>query len=307
MVDVSGKPGTLRTAQAQGVVHLQAGTLSAITSGAIPKGNVLTAAKLAGIQAAKDTARLIPLCHPLALSWVDLEFQVDGGQLRITSEVKARESTGPEMEALVAVSIAALTVYDMCKGVDHGIRIGDIQLLEKSGGKSRGTADATHDTTFRPRTGIIILSDSVAAGRREDTSGRILQAGFEAAGCPVDPVLVLPDEPGKLVAAVKELLDSGVQLLVTAGGTGVGPRDQTIAALEPLFDSRLPGVEQALHAYGRERVRTAMLSRLVAGTIDERVVVCLPGSPAAATDALQVLVPTVFHAFDILMGGGHGG
>ncbi|MCH7496963.1 MAG: bifunctional molybdenum cofactor biosynthesis protein MoaC/MoaB [Candidatus Marinimicrobia bacterium] len=305
MVDVSAKPGTLRTARAEGSIHLLPATLAAITSGQVPKGNVLTAAKLAGIQAAKETARLIPLCHPLALSWVDIEFELGPDRIRLSSVVKAKESTGPEMEALMAVSTAALTIYDMCKAIDRQMRIGEIRLLGKSGGQSEHAANKPHGTAFRPRTGIVILSDSVAAGQREDASGQILTEGFKAAGCEIVEVVALPDEPDQLVATARRLLSQGVELLVTSGGTGLGPRDRTIAALEPLLESRLPGVEQALHAYGRARVPAAMLSRLVAGTVGQSIVVCLPGNPTAASDALQVLVPTLFHAYDIMKGGGH--
>ena len=326
MADVSRKPGTLRIARAEGLIQLRGETIKAITAGDLPKGNVLTAAKLAGIQAAKSTAQLIPLCHPLTLDWVDLDFETHEDHIRITSVVKARESTGLEMEALTAVSVAALTIYDMCKAIDSQMRINDIHLIEKTGGSSDSTSPSAVEagqnrgrdrasilphqvhreaSDFRPRTGIIILSDAVSAGRREDTSGHILKDGFEAAGCAVAPVGVLPDEPDQLLAAVKKMLADGVELLITAGGTGLGPRDKTIPTLEPLFQSRLPGVEQALHAYGRGMIKTAMLSRLAIGTIDGSIVVCLPGSPAAARDALQVLIPTLFHAFEIMRGGGH--
>ena len=305
MVDVSAKPGTLRTARAEGFIHLLPATIAAVTSGQIPKGNVLTAAKLAGIQAAKETARLIPLCHPLAISWVDIEFELGEDHIRLSSVVKAHESTGPEMEALTAVTTAALTIYDMCKAVDTQMRLGGIRLLEKSGGKSGQASSQPHGTDFRPRTGIVILSDSVAAGQREDLSGSILAAGFQAAGCEIVEVVALPDEPDQLLATARRLLSDGVELLLTSGGTGLGPRDRTIAALEPLLEGRLPGVEQALHAYGRARVPAAMLSRLVAGTVGQSIIVCLPGNPAAAGDALQVLVPTLFHAYDIMRGGGH--
>ena len=326
MVDVSRKPGTLRIARAEGVIQLRDETIKALTAGELPKGNVLTTAKLAGIQAAKSTAQLIPLCHPLTLDWVDLDFEMEVDRIRITSVVKARESTGLEMEALTAVSVAALTIYDMCKAIDSQMRIDDIHLIEKTGGTSDRTSPPTAEAgqnrgrdkasthphqvhretpVFRPRTGIIVLSDAVSAGRRADSSGRILKDGFEAAGCSVAPVVVLPDEPEQLLAAAKKMLADGVELLITAGGTGLGPRDQTIPTLEPLFESRLPGVEQALHAYGRGMIKTAMLSRLATGTIDGSIVVCLPGSPAAARDALQVLIPTLFHAFDIMRGGSH--
>ena len=299
MMDVSAKPVTGRIAEATGFINLQPETLAALSSGKVPKGDVLSTARLAGISAAKQTAGLIPLCHPLKLSWVDVEFEAREEGIAIRCIVKAREVTGLEMEALTAVSVAALTIYDMCKAIDDSMRIGDIQLLRKEGGRS------SRQPTYHPRTAVLVVSDSTAAGRRKDRSGAILREGFLRAGCEVAPVLAVPDEPDRLLAAAIDFLDKGVELLITTGGTGLGPRDITIATLEQLLDDRLPGVEQALHAAGRTQTPTAMLSRLVAGIAGDGIIVCLPGSPGAVNDALPVLIPAIFHAFEVRRGAGH--
>lgn len=138
MVDVSGKPATERVAVAKGTVHMEPATLRLIEKGQLKKGDVLAVAQLAGIMAAKRTSDLIPLCHPLALSSVQVELACNkrASAVTITATCKVTGSTGVEMEALTAVSAAALTVYDMCKSVDRAMRIGDIRLVEKSGGKS---------------------------------------------------------------------------------------------------------------------------------------------------------------------------
>jgi cyclic pyranopterin phosphate synthase len=138
MVDVSAKSDTDRIAVAGGEVVMQPETLHLIRAGAIKKGDVLTVARIAGIMAAKRTAELIPLCHPLPLTHIDLEFALDETNNRVTIQATARTTgkTGVEMEALTAVSVAALTIYDMAKAVDRGMRIGAIRLLEKHGGKS---------------------------------------------------------------------------------------------------------------------------------------------------------------------------
>ena len=138
MVDVSDKPDTARIAEAKGWVHMTQETLALITEGAVPKGDVLAAARIAGIMAAKRTHELIPLCHPLALSKVAVEFvpDPDAGTVEIAATVKTTGPTGVEMEALTAVSVAALTIYDMCKAADKAMRISDIRLTQKSGGKS---------------------------------------------------------------------------------------------------------------------------------------------------------------------------
>lgn len=136
MVDVSKKKITFRTAIASGEIRMQPETVRQLTAGELPKGNVLTTAKLAGIQAAKRTAELIPLCHPLSISWVDVQFEVQSDRVQITATAKVREATGIEMEALTAVAVAGLTIYDMCKAVDKQMEIGEIRLVEKTGGKS---------------------------------------------------------------------------------------------------------------------------------------------------------------------------
>ncbi|MEJ7640221.1 MAG: cyclic pyranopterin monophosphate synthase MoaC [Singulisphaera sp.] len=137
MVDVSGKEVTERSARASGLVRMEASTLTLILDRGMAKGDVLGVARLAGIMAAKRTADLIPLCHPLGLESVEVAFTtVDAGTLRIEATAKVRGRTGVEMEALTAVSVAALTVYDMAKAVDRGMVIDAIQLEEKSGGRS---------------------------------------------------------------------------------------------------------------------------------------------------------------------------
>jgi cyclic pyranopterin monophosphate synthase len=138
MVDVGAKEITRREATAKGRVLMKAETLMMIEGGAAKKGDVLSAARIAGIMAAKKTHELIPLCHPLMISSVNVEFAIVPAEaaIDVTATVKVEGKTGVEMEALTAVSVACLTIYDMCKSADRGMRIADIRLLEKSGGKS---------------------------------------------------------------------------------------------------------------------------------------------------------------------------
>jgi cyclic pyranopterin phosphate synthase len=138
MVDVSAKEDTPRLARAQARVIMQPDTLQAIKDGVIKKGDVLAVAQVAGIMGAKQTPALIPMCHPLMLSSVDISFAFDeaGSSLIIEAQAKTNGKTGVEMEAITAVTIAALTVYDMCKAVDRWMEITDVRLLEKDGGKS---------------------------------------------------------------------------------------------------------------------------------------------------------------------------
>jgi cyclic pyranopterin phosphate synthase len=138
MVDVAGKPESERLACAEALVRMSPRTIAALQRGQAPKGDVLSAARLAGIQAAKRTGELIPLAHPLALSFADVQASIDAadGAVRIRAEARAVGRTGVEMEAMTAAAVAALTVYDMVKGLERGVRIEHVELLEKSGGRS---------------------------------------------------------------------------------------------------------------------------------------------------------------------------
>jgi len=145
MVDVSGKEPTVREATAAAFLRMSPETVAVVRAGGLSKGDALGVAKIAGIMAAKKTPELIPLCHPLALSKIDVSLQLVEEGVRVEATVRTRDRTGVEMEALVAVSVASLTVYDMCKAVDKGITITDIGLVSKTGGKSGAWA--------RPETG----------------------------------------------------------------------------------------------------------------------------------------------------------
>jgi len=148
MVDVSDKPDTRRSATAEAFVRMQPETLQLIATGGHRKGDVLTVARIAGIQAAKRCADFIPLCHPLALTGIDVEITLDAANSRvhITTSCRVSGATGVEMEALSAASVAALTIYDMCKAVDRGMIIEGVRLLQKSGGRS-GTWQADSGTS----------------------------------------------------------------------------------------------------------------------------------------------------------------
>ena len=177
--------------------------------------------------------------------------------------------------------------------------IGEIKLVKKVGGKSN------HAVEYRPTVGVITLSDSVASGKNEDKSGPLLINGFSDSGCKVENQKVLPDGSDELGPTIKGWVKDGVELIITTGGTGLGPRDLTIEIMEKIFDSKLPGVEQALHAYGRGKVKTAMLSRLTAGIVNGAIIICLPGSTGAVKDAIKILVPTIFHSFHMMKGEKH--
>ena len=294
MVDISDKVLSARVAIAQGKIFMDKKTIKSIEDKSLPKGDVLTVAKISGIQAAKKTYESIPMCHQINLSFIDVSFIIETNCIKIRAIAKTNEATGVEMEALSAVSNAALTIYDMCKSADKNMSISNISLIKKTGGKT------SHSTNYRPKVGVITLSDSVFSGENQDLSGLILSNGFRDSGCIVEDTIILPDGSEELIPTIKEWSSKNVELILTTGGTGLGSRDLTTGIIEKIFDSKLPGVEQALHSYGYTKIKSAMLSRLLAGVMGKTIIICLPGSPGAVKDALNVLIPFIFHSFHML-------
>ncbi len=299
MIDITNKSASRRMASASGKISMNKETILLVQNDKLPKGSVLEVAKVAGIQAAKQTSNLIPLCHSLNITWINLDFEIQEDCIQIYSIAKTKESTGLEMEALTAVSVAALTIYDMVKSVDKSMVISDIHLVEKRGGKSDSHTD------FSPKTALLILSQSVHEGKSEDSSGPILKKGLSSYGCRIEYTKVIPDDSLKLQAVIEELVSNGFDLIVTSGGTGVGPYDVTIDTIKPMLTKKLQGVEQALHSYGQKNIATAMLSRLLVGSIENTFIICLPGSPGAAKDAISVLMPSFLHVFPMSKGNRH--
>jgi cyclic pyranopterin phosphate synthase len=136
IVDIGGKPSTHRRAVARAVVEAEPSTVAAIVGNSLKKGDALAVARIAGIMAAKKTAELIPLCHPISLSTVEVDIEAEDGRLVVTAAAETTGPTGVEMEAMTAAAIAALTLYDMAKGIDRAMRVASVELIEKSGGKS---------------------------------------------------------------------------------------------------------------------------------------------------------------------------
>lgn len=302
MIDISAKCSTLRTATAEAVIRVPAATLQRVRRGEVPKGDPLAVARVAAIQAAKNTSQLIPYCHPLPIEFVGVEFDLGEDTIRVRTTVKAVHKTGVEMEALTAASVAALTVYDMLKALDREMEIGSIRLLSKRGGRS----DLQGDHVEPLRAAVVVLSDSVAAGRKQDESGKAIVSRLEEIGVTVADYRILPDDAPALVSLLKEYADAaGLDLVLTTGGTGFGPRDTTPEAMAQVIDREAPGIAEALRAYGQARTPRAMLSRGRAGIRGRTLIVNLPGSRQGVIECLDALFPGVLHAFPMLRGEGH--
>lgn len=299
--DVSRKYSTLRTARAAAALNVQPSTIAAIRSGNLPKADPLGVARVAGINAAKQTSLLIPYCHQVPLDFVSVEITLEENSILAVATVKAIWKTGVEMEALVAASTAALTLYDMLKIIDEKMDIASVRLLEKKGGKSAMTETGEGRTAA-----VIVLSDSVSKGTANDESGKLLAEQLKKFRMNVLDILILPDDGARIERELKSLADERkVDLIITTGGTGVGPRDVTPEATENVVDKRLTGVEEALRKYGQDRLPTAMLSRGMVGVRGTTLIINLPGSRRAAEDGIDALFPAILHTFRMLQGDRH--
>jgi len=310
MVDVGDKPITSRSAVAEAVVRFAPEVLATLIDAGGPKGDAFVTARLAGIGAAKRTAELIPLCHPLPLDRVDVELVPDreAGTVTVRAEARATARTGVEMEALTAVSVAALTLYDMAKALQRDIVIERIELVEKSGGRSGDyVRDAGAPAAARHEAVVVTCSNRSAAGEREDASGPALVARLRAAGFDVAPEpIVVRDDEAEIAALLARLSDAGHRLVLTTGGTGLTPTDVTPAATRRIIDREAPGLAELMRAAGLAHTPMAALSRGVVGARRSTLIANLPGSPTGAIESLDALLPVLRHALDQLSGGDHG-
>jgi molybdenum cofactor biosynthesis protein MoaC len=303
MIDISHKSKTLRTATARARVTASPKTLAAIRDRAVPKGDPLEVAKVAAVQAVKSTSQIIPYCHPLAIDFAGVEFELGQGSIEVRCTVKAIDKTGVEMEALTGAAVAALTLYDMLKMLDDTMVIEQVALVEKKGGKS----DFVNEPPTPLRAAVLVMSDSVAAGRATDSSGLLIAETLRKQGVEVADYRIVPDDLDAIVAAVTDYADRrALDLVLTTGGTGLGPRDCTPEAMSRLIEREAPGIVEAARAHGQQRTPYSMLSRGRAGLRGKTLIVNLPGSKRAVAESLAALFPGLLHAFKMLRASGHG-
>lgn len=302
MRDITHKLLTQREAVARSILTASPETLQMLKDNKLPKGDPLPVAKVAAIQAAKNTSQIIPYCHPVPVEFVGVEFTLEPDRIITTVTVKAIYKTGVEMEALTAASVAALTLYDMMKMLDKAMTIGETVLLEKQGGKS----DFSQPWATQLRAAVLVMSDSIAAGTKSDKSGRMIEERLQSLGIQVVDYRVIPDDPDGIRQTLVTYADEdGLDLVVTTGGTGVSPRDNTPEVMAGILDKTIPGIAEAARTYGQDRTPYAMLSRSTAGIRKKTLILNLPGSIGGVQDSLDALFPAVLHAFKMMWGFGH--
>ena len=312
MVDVAGKPVTKRTATATGTFITTREVIALVRADDLPKADVLATARLAGIQGAKRTSELIPLCHPLPLTSVHVDFAFDdaGDRITITASASTTGQTGVEMEALTAVAVAGLTLHDMTKAVDPHSVLTDIRVTSKVGGKrdlggsvpdGAGERGGSSSGVVPGSAAVLVASTRGAAGETEDTTGPRIAEWLEGHGYVVHRAIVADaDVPAKL----EVLLAGRPAVLITTGGTGLTPSDRTPEATRAVLDQELPGVAEAIRARGLANTPMAAISRGVAGVSNGTLVVNLPGSSGGVKDGLAVLDDLLEHLVAQLVGEG---
>jgi len=297
MVNITHKSNSLREAIAVATLEVSdPATMDAVLHRKVPKGDVFEFSRAAGLLAVKKTSDVIPDCHPLPVEYTNISFDTEGLEIHIRVEVHTIYKTGVEVEAMHGAAIAALTMYDMLKPLDKGIVVSSIRLESKKGGK------ADHMVPQGLRAVVVVCSDTVSGGSKQDESGRKVKLKLESYHIEVAAAEIIPDEVDVIRQKALMYADAGVNLLVFVGGTGLSPRDVTPDTIRPLLTREIPGVMETARQYGQQRMPYAMLSRGVSGFINNTLVITLPGSTKGAEETMDAVFPYILHVFKVAEG-----
>ncbi len=237
----------------------------------------------------------------MPVEYAAITHHIDGLTILITVEVHTIYKTGVEVEAMHGAAVTALTMYDMLKPLDKGIEISTIRLQSKSGGKS----DFKNSSNSELRCAVVVCSDSVTAGSKADSSGKLIREKLAALNLSTEIYQIIPDDFSTIQSTAKKLSEDGFNLVLFTGGTGLSPRDVTPDAIAPLLDREIPGIMEAARNYGQQRTAFAMLSRGVAGFIKNTLIITLPGSTRGAKETMDALFPYILHVFKVAEGMRH--
>lgn len=306
MIDVGRKRPTRRRAVAVGTITMGQDAFERVKNGTLPKGDVLALAEAAGIMGAKKTPEMIPMCHTLPLDQVTIHCALNetDHSVSVYCQAVAFAKTGVEMEALAGVNNALLTIWDLTKGVDPDLSIGDVSLLIKTGGKSgvyknpNGLPDWLEaqlpdaQSMKSKKVAILVMSDRASSGEYEDKSGPVLSALATKEGAEISDLMVIPDDQASIEEHIKKIQSNSTpDLLILSGGTGPGPRDVTPEALINVSSRMLDGLGDVLRTESLHFTDTAWLSRMTAGMIGSTLVIAFPGSPNAVKECWDILEP----------------
>jgi len=292
MIDITHKYSTLRTATAQAIVKLgSADTMTRIREKTVPKGDVLEMAKTAGLFGVKQTANMIPDCHPMPIEFTSVDYELGTDEVIIAVTCKTIYKTGVEVEVMHGASVVALTMYDMLKPIDKKIEISSIKLLSKTGGKS----DLKNRDISNYKAQIITCSNAVHRGDKQASSAVFAKEFLNQRGLATANSVVVPETEAELKSAISLAISSELELVLVFGSTGLSKKDIALTTLKAMYDKEAEGIPKAIAQYGLERNRHAMLSNCSAGYIGKSLVISLPGSSNGTMDAMYALFPFAFH------------
>lgn len=319
MVDVGRKRLTRRRAVAAGAILVGREAFGKIRDKTLAKGDVLALAEIAGVMGAKKTPELIPLCHTLPLDHASIHCVLQAPDtVMVYCQTAAYARTGVEMEAVMGVQAALATIWDLTKGTEPALEIGNVRLLAKEGGKGglwlnpHGVPDWLARQFAAPpalegvTAAVLVVSDRAASKAYEDKSGPVLNARLAAAGAALQGYAVMPDEKEAIERQLQDFAQQNIRLVFISGGTGLSGRDVTPEAVQSVCTRLIPGFGELLRQDGAQMIDTSWLSRSLAGTLGSTLVVALPGSPKAVGEGLDALLPILRHALATLEGGAHG-
>ena len=295
MIDISHKTTTLRYAKASGKIYLKPETLQRVKEKKVPKGDVASVARSAGILAAKRTPEWMVFSHTLPLDWVDISMEILPDSLKFTSETRTVWKTGLEMEAMVAVHAALLNAYDMLKPLQPEITMGDIQLEKKSGGKS----DLRDEFDPILKCAILTVSTAKKEGKRSNRSGKVIRDFLNDRPVEITVEKTIAEIETEIEAELDRLADE-VDLILFTGSSGPQKTDLVPVIIRKKSDKLLPGIGEAMRQYGYQRTPFAMLSDQVAAMKGDTLMISLPGSSRGTEESLHALFPGVLHLFKMI-------
>ncbi len=295
MVNITHKQNSLRIAIATAIVKVsKKETIDAIQNKQVPKGDVFEFSRAAGLLAIKKTSDVIPDCHPLPVEFAAITYSIDSLQILIKVEVHTIYKTGVEVEAMHGASVVALVMYDMLKPIDKAIEISTIKLVSKSGGKTDLKIDVSN-----LKAAVVVCSDTVSNGAKQDTSGKKIIERLQKFRIETNDYTIIADDFDAIQSTVKKYVEENFDLIIFTGGTGLSKRDNTPDAIKPLIEKEIPGITETARAYGQQRMPYAMLSRSVAGFIQNTLLLTFPGSVRGVEETMDAIFPQVLHVFEV--------